>query len=200
MPGFYAVGDEDTFLVSMDGQVFEVVRGGMAGPILARVDALPPGVPHELMDGRIVLPSVLLQAARVLDAPSPLRDLAEDALDVLDEVLWGGPVGVDVAHVDRLRREGLLVIEEDRAVLSPPLPAPSRRALHDDLRASLRRVGGRRGGRVTPIASSPRRSSGPGPRPSSPSATAPSFAAEPEAALGVINPRTRRARRLCRAR
>jgi len=119
VPGFYAVGDEDTFLVSTDGQVFEVVRGGMAGPILTRVDALPPGAPHELMDGRIILPSVLLQAARVLDAPSPLRDLADDALDVLDEVLWGGPVGVDVAHVDRLRREALLVIEEDRAVLSP---------------------------------------------------------------------------------
>ena len=119
VPGFYAVGDEDTFLVSMDGQVFEVVRGGMAGPTLTRVDALPPGEPHELMDGRLILPSVLLQAARVLDAPSPLRDLADDALDVLDEVLWGGPVGVDVAHVDGLRREGLLVIEEDRAVLSP---------------------------------------------------------------------------------
>ena len=30
VPGFYAVGDEDTFLVSMDGEVFEVVRGGAA--------------------------------------------------------------------------------------------------------------------------------------------------------------------------
>ncbi|MBK7829559.1 hypothetical protein [Nannocystis sp.] len=100
VPGFYAVGDEDTFLVSMDGQVFEVVRGGMAGPILTRVDSLPLGVPHELMDGRIFLPSVLLQAARVLDAPSSLRDLTDDALDVLDEVLWGGLVGVEVAHVD----------------------------------------------------------------------------------------------------
>ena len=119
VPGFYAVGDEDTFLVSTDGQIFEVVRGGMAGPTLTRVDALPPGEPHELMDGRLILPSVLLQAARVLDAPSPLRDLADDALDVLDEVLWGGPVGVDVAHVDGLRREGLLIVEVDRARLSP---------------------------------------------------------------------------------
>lgn len=118
VPGFYAVGDEDMFLVSLDGQVFEVVRGGMEGPVLTRVDALPPGEQH-VMDGALILPSLLLQAARVLDAPSPLRDLSVEALDVLDEVLWGGPVGADVAHVDALRRDGLLVVECDRAQLSP---------------------------------------------------------------------------------
>jgi hypothetical protein len=118
VPGFYAVGDEDTFLVSLDGQVFEVVRGGMEGPVLARVDALPPGELH-VMDGALILPSLLLQAARMLDIPSPLRDLSIEALDVLDEVLWGGPVGADVAHVDALRRGGLLVVERDRARLSP---------------------------------------------------------------------------------
>lgn len=118
VPGFYAIGDEDTFLVSLDGQVFEVVRGGMEGPVLTRVDALPPGEWH-VMDGALLLPSLLLQAARVLDASSPLRDLSVDALEVLDEVLWGGPVGADLAHVDALRRDGLLVVEGDRARLSP---------------------------------------------------------------------------------
>jgi hypothetical protein len=97
VPGFYAVGDEDMFLVSLDGQVFEVVRGGMEGPVLTRVDALPPGEQH-VMDGALILPSLLLQAARVLDAPSPLRD---------------------VTHVDALRRDGLLIVENDRAQLSP---------------------------------------------------------------------------------
>ena len=118
VPGFYAVGDEDTFLVGLDGQVFEVVRGGMAGPVLTPVDALPPGERH-VMDGALILPSLLLQAARVLDVPSPLRALSDETLDVLDEVLWGGPVGIDMAHVDTLRREGLLVIEDDRTRLSP---------------------------------------------------------------------------------
>ena len=118
VPGFYAVGDEDTFLVSPSGQVFEVVRGGMEGPVLTRVDALPPGEQH-VMDGALILPSLLLQAARVLDAPSPLRDLSAEALDVLDDVLWGGPVGADMAHVDALRRDGLLVFEDDRAWLAP---------------------------------------------------------------------------------
>ena len=118
VPGFYAVGDEDMFLVSLDGQVFEVVRRGMEGPVLTRVDALPPGEQH-VMDGALILPSLLLQAARVLDAPSPLRDLSVDALDVLDEVLWGGPVGADVTHVEALRRDGLLIVEDDRAQLSP---------------------------------------------------------------------------------
>lgn len=118
VPGFYAVGDEDTFLVSPGGQVFEVVRGGMEGPVLARVDALPLGSPHEPMDGALILPSLLVQAARVLDASSPLRGLSGEALDVLDEVLWGGPVGADVAHVDALRRDGLLVVEGDCARLS----------------------------------------------------------------------------------
>ena len=118
VPGFYAVGDEDTFLVSLDGQFFEVVRGGMEGPVLTRVDALPPGERH-VMDGALILPSLLLQAARVLDAPSPLRDLSVDALDVLDGVLWGGPVGAEVTHVDALRRDGLLIVEDDRAQLSP---------------------------------------------------------------------------------
>ena len=117
VPGFYAVGDEDTFLVSLSGQVFEVVRGGMEGPVLTRVDALPPGELH-VMDGALILPSLLLQAARVVDAPSPLRDLSAEALDVLDEVLWGSPVGADMAHVDALRRDGLLVFEDDRAQLS----------------------------------------------------------------------------------
>jgi len=117
VPGSYAVGDEDTFLVALDGQVFQVVRGGVAGPVLKRVDALPPGERH-LMDGALVLPSLLLQAARVLDVPGPLRALSDEALDVLDEVLWGGPVGIDMAHVDTLRREGLLVVEDDRTRLS----------------------------------------------------------------------------------
>lgn len=62
-PGFYAVGDEDTFFVSPGGQVFEVARGGMEGPVLARVDALPPGEQH-VMAGALILPSLLLQAAR----------------------------------------------------------------------------------------------------------------------------------------
>ena len=70
VPGFYAVGDEDTFLVSPDGQIFEVVRGGMEGPVLTRVDALPPGSLCEPMDGALILPSLLVQAARVLDALS----------------------------------------------------------------------------------------------------------------------------------
>ena len=117
VPGFYAVGDEDTFLVSPGGQIFEVVRGGMEGPVLTRVDALPPGEQH-VMDGALILPSLLLQAARVLDAPSPLRDLSAETLDVLDEVLWGGPVGADVTHVEALQRDGLLVFEGDRAQLS----------------------------------------------------------------------------------
>ena len=118
VPGFYAVGDEGMFLVSLDGQVFEVVRGGREGPVLMRVDALPPGEQH-IVDGALILPSLLLQVARVLDAPSPLRELSNDALDVLDEVLWGGPFGVDLAPVDALRRGGLLVVETDRARLSP---------------------------------------------------------------------------------
>ena len=117
--GFYAVGDEDTFLVSLSGQVFEVVRGGMKGPVLTRVDALPPGSLCEPMDGALILPSLLVQAARVLDASSPLRGLSIEAVDVIDEVLWGGPVGADVAHVDALRRDGLLVVGGDRARLSP---------------------------------------------------------------------------------
>ena len=118
VPGFYAVGDEDMFLVSLDGQVFEVVRGGMEGPVLMRVDALPPGEQH-VVDGALILPSLLLQAARMLDVPSPLRELSGEAIDVLDEVLWGGPVGTDVAHADALRRGALLVVEDDRAQLSP---------------------------------------------------------------------------------
>jgi hypothetical protein len=72
VPGFYAVGDEDTFLVSPDGQIFEVVRGGMEGPVLTRVDALPPAELH-VMDGALILPSLLLQAARLLNATSSLR-------------------------------------------------------------------------------------------------------------------------------
>ena len=118
VPGFYAVGDEDTFLVSPDGQIFEVVRGGMEGPVLTRVDALPPAELH-VMDGALILPSLLLQAARLLNATSSLRGLSVEVLDVLDEVLWGGPVGAVVAHVDALRRDGLLVVEGDRARLSP---------------------------------------------------------------------------------
>ena len=55
----------------------------------------------------------------MLDAPSPLQDISDEALDVLDEVLWGGPVGADVTHVDGLRRDGLLVVEDDRVQLSP---------------------------------------------------------------------------------
>ncbi len=44
----------------------------------------------------------------------PLRDLADDALDVLDEVLWGGLVGVEVAHVDGSGARRSLVIEPGR--------------------------------------------------------------------------------------
>jgi hypothetical protein len=94
----------------------------MEGPVLTRVDALPPGS-HEPMDGALILPSLLVQAAHVLDASSPLRGFSVEALDVLDEVLWGGPVGADVAHVDALRRDGLLVVEGDRAGSRPAASA-----------------------------------------------------------------------------
>lgn len=38
VPGFHAVGDAATFPVAHDGQVFEVVRGGL-GAVLTRRDA-----------------------------------------------------------------------------------------------------------------------------------------------------------------
>jgi hypothetical protein len=166
VPGFYAVGDEDTFLVSMDGQVFEVVRGGMAGPILTRVDALPPGVPHELMDGGSSSRACCCKRPgcsthRALCATSPTtRSMSWTrccgaAPSASTWPTWTGSGARAAGHRGRPRRA------------LAPLPAPARRALHDDLRAPLRRVGGQRGGRVTTPASSPRRSSGPGPRPSS---------------------------------
>jgi hypothetical protein len=149
VPGFYAVGDEDTFLVSPDGQVFEVVRGGMEGPVLTRVDALPPAVPLRVMDGALILPSLLLQAARLLDATSssarPLRRGARCPRR--------GPVGRPrrrrrgprgrAATRRAARRRG-----RPRTALAQ-LPAPTERALHGDLRAPLRRFGGHGGGLVT---------------------------------------------------
>lgn len=116
-PGFYAVGD-DTFLVTHAGEVLEVVRGGMDGPIVTRVTALPTGVGCELMDGAAWLPSVVLQAARIVGVPSPLLDLADDAVGVLDEVLFGGGPGPGTPDMDVLRRDGLVAVEGDRLQLT----------------------------------------------------------------------------------
>jgi hypothetical protein len=116
-PGFYAVGNDDTFLVTHAGEVLEVVRGGMDGPVVTRVTALPVGVGCELMDGAAWLPSVVLQAARIVGVFSPLLDLADGAVDVLDEVLFGGGQSPCTTDMD-LRRDGLVAVEGDRLQLT----------------------------------------------------------------------------------
>lgn len=117
-PGFYAVGADDTFLVTHAGEVLEVVRGGMDGPVVTRVTALPSGVGCELMDGAAWLPSVVLQAARIVGVSSPLLDLADGAVDVLDEVLFGGGQSPCTTDMDALRRDGLVAVEGDRLQLT----------------------------------------------------------------------------------
>jgi hypothetical protein len=117
-PGFYAVGADDTFLVTHAGEVLEVVRGGMDGPVVTRVTALPSGVGCELMDGAAWLPSVVLQAARIVGVSSPLLDLADGAVDVLDEVLFGGGQSPGTTDIDALQRDGLVAVEGDRLQLT----------------------------------------------------------------------------------